>query len=374
MGHHKTNSGLSGNNKIILPLHNGGNYDFTVDWGDGTTSRVTSWDSSDKIHTYASPGKYTLKITGQIEGFRFNNGIDKNKLISISSWGPLKLGSGPHFRGAENLVSLPSAAPDLTGITSFDSMFRGATSFNSPIDNWNVSNITNMDSMFRDATSFNQPLDNWDVSKVTRMGNMFRDATSFNQSLNNWDVSKVNLMNTMFWGASSFNQPLNNWDVSKVTNMNGIFRLATSFNQNLTGWRVCHSPSRSNFDKDASSWNSSYKPLFGQPCPPPDYFESLWDTTKTSSGSSNSNSITLPLHSGGTYNFTVDWGDGTKTKVTSHDSSNKTHAYASSGVYTLNITGQIEGFGFNGGGDRNKLINISSWGPPKTRRRNFQGR
>jgi len=30
-----------------------------------------------------------------------------------------------------------------------------------------------MSQMFRDATNFNQPLDNWDVSKVTDMRGMF---------------------------------------------------------------------------------------------------------------------------------------------------------------------------------------------------------
>ena len=45
--------------------------------------------------------------------------------------------------------------------------------------------------MFDGATSFNQPLNNWDVSKVKYMGEMFRYARSFNQPLNNWNVSKV---------------------------------------------------------------------------------------------------------------------------------------------------------------------------------------
>ena len=47
-----------------------------------------------------------------------------------------------------------------------------------------------MGGMFRHATSFNQPLNDWDVSNVTDMEQMFLDATSFNQPLNNWNVSK----------------------------------------------------------------------------------------------------------------------------------------------------------------------------------------
>ena len=63
---------------------------------------------------------------------------------------------------------------------------------------------------------------------------MFEDATSFNQPLNKWNVSKVTDMNWMFYGANSFNQPLNDWNVSNVTSMNEMFCCAYSFNQPLT--------------------------------------------------------------------------------------------------------------------------------------------
>ena len=58
-------------------------------------------------------------------------------------------------------------------------------------------------------------------------------ASSFNQPLNNWNVSKVKDMVFMFYNASSFNQPLNNWNVSNVTDMDSMFYEATSFNQPL---------------------------------------------------------------------------------------------------------------------------------------------
>ena len=59
-------------------------------------------------------------------------------------------------------------------------MFAGATKFNQPLNNWDVSKVTTMSRMFRDAKNFNQPLDNWDVSKVTNMSWMFAGATKFN--------------------------------------------------------------------------------------------------------------------------------------------------------------------------------------------------
>merc|ERR1712071_493457 len=98
-------------------------------------------------------------------------------------------------------------------------MFRYATDFNQPLNNWDVASVTFMDSMFRDATDFNQPLDDWNVTRVVLMGyyndygnyGMFKDATNFNQPLDDWDVSSVTDMYKMFDGASNFNQCLSSW-------------------------------------------------------------------------------------------------------------------------------------------------------------------
>ena len=89
------------------------------------------------------------------------------------------------------------------------SMFGGATSFNQPLNNWNVSKVKEMYGMFHEASSFNQPLNEWNVSNVADMSAMFKWATSFNQSLDEWDVSNdVTSMVGMFHHASSFNQLL----------------------------------------------------------------------------------------------------------------------------------------------------------------------
>ena len=46
-------------------------YDFTVDWGDGSAiSEVDSFDDSDKTHTYAVAGDYTITIIGTCQGFQ----------------------------------------------------------------------------------------------------------------------------------------------------------------------------------------------------------------------------------------------------------------------------------------------------------------
>jgi hypothetical protein len=69
---------------------------------------------------------------------------------------------------------------------------------------------------------------------------------------------------------------------------------------------------------------------------------------------------------GGSYNFNVDWGDGSDDDITVWNQAETTHQYASSGTYTLKVTpvggGHLNGFSFNESGDRLKLINVSQWG------------
>ena len=46
-------------------------------------------------------------------------------------------------------------------------MLSGATSFNSDLSGWNVSQATKFTRMFYKATSFNSDLSGWDVSNGT---------------------------------------------------------------------------------------------------------------------------------------------------------------------------------------------------------------
>ena len=84
------------------------------------------------------------------------------------------------------------------------------------------------------------------------------------------------------------------------------------------------------------------------------------DTTKP--GTSNSNTISLPVNTGTTAsnNYTVFWGDGTSTSYTG--SATPSHTYATAGSHTISIVGEFAGLAFNNGGDCQKLTSISQWG------------
>ena len=82
---------------------------------------------------------------------------------------------------------------------------------------------------------------------------------------------------------------------------------------------------------------------------PPPPFISVWRTT------SPSQSITLPYLVGGTYNGTIDWGDGTSS---TNSYSNRTHTYTSPNYYTVTIYGLIDGFRFASGGSKDKIYEV----------------
>lgn len=90
-------------------------------------------------------------------------------------------------------------------------------------------------------------------------------------------------------------------------------------------------------------------------------FISKWNTSL--SGISSSTSISLPLEKTGVYDFNVSWGDGNSNTITTYTQTATNHTYSKSGIYTVNITGTIEGWNFNSDGDELKLIEISNWGP-----------
>ncbi|MBV6645266.1 MAG: BspA family leucine-rich repeat surface protein, partial [Cyclobacteriaceae bacterium] len=278
------NEGPSNDDQITIPTGDGV-FNYTVDWGDGSSDAGVTGDIT---HTYDSAGIYTISISGDFPGIAFINAKDKLKILSIEQWGDIVWSDlTGAFWGCENLVINATDVPDLSRITSLISLFRGAhaligdlsgwdisnvtnldfafqnaRAFNSDLSGWDVSNVTTMRSLFQNAFVFNQPIGSWDVSNVTDMSNMFTQAGAFNQNINSWDVSKVTTMHSMFRLAYDFNQPLDNWDVSQVTTMSFMFDVATVFNQDISGWDVS-SVTRMNstfknadaFNQDISGWD-----------------------------------------------------------------------------------------------------------------------
>ena len=63
---------------------------------------------------------------------------------------------------------------------------------------------------------------------------------------------------------------------------------------------------------------------------------------------------------GETYDYTIDWGDG--SAVESGQTGNATHSYATAGEYDVSITGTFPRIYFNNTGDKAKILDVKQWG------------
>jgi len=79
----------AGADTFELPILAGGatyTQDFEVDWGDTSSSTITSYDDADRTHSYSGAGTYTVVMTGTCEWFKFNNGGDKALVVELNSF------------------------------------------------------------------------------------------------------------------------------------------------------------------------------------------------------------------------------------------------------------------------------------------------
>lgn len=189
-------------NVFVLPLVSTGSYDFVVNWGDGNTDRITSYNDLTKSHTYAVAGTYNVMITGGITGWKFDNNTSSGRIGNVSEWGPLKLtNTGYYFYGCSNLTVSAVDELDLSGITNMNRAFASCGKLSSlKTTNWDTSNVTNMSYAFYNCDLLsNLDVSNWDTSNVTTTSNMFYDCDGLeNLDVSNWDISSLTSAINMF--------------------------------------------------------------------------------------------------------------------------------------------------------------------------------
>ncbi|SKB44628.1 BspA family leucine-rich repeat surface protein [Maribacter arcticus] len=323
------NLGTSNSTSITIPT-TGTGYSYDIDWeNDGTfddfgiTRNIT--------HDYGTAGTYTVAIKGAFPTIYFNNEGDKDKILSIEQWGTQQWTSMfRSFFGCINLEGNALDIPNLNSVNNMGNMFRGASSYNQDIGNWDVSNVNFMNGLFFGATSFNQNIGSWDVSNVTRMDGMLRSIalslSNYDSLLIGWstlDVGETRIpVNQLFDGGTS----------TYCTGESARNNLATTY-----GWSITDG---------------------GQACNETDFFITTWKTDNP--GTSNTTSITIPTTGTG-YSYDIDWeNDGTFDDF--GVTGNITHDYGITGTYTVAIKGDFPRIYFSKGGDKDKIVSIEQWG------------
>lgn len=217
----------SSNITLIFQLSNTYTYDFSVDWGDGTsTETYESPIANSRIeHTYNAPGNYTVKILGKFPKFTQSAGqrpyLVKAKLGEVE-WQDLS----SSFQDCINLTSFEGG--DTSNVTNMSLMFRGATGLTSlDLTSFNTSKVTNMSGMFQGAsnlTSLN--ISSFRTPVLVYMSDMFRDLSKISTlDLSNFDTQNVINMSGLFFGASGLTSiDISSFNTSKVETMSNMFR------------------------------------------------------------------------------------------------------------------------------------------------------
>ena len=230
---------------ITLPLVSGYNYNFVINWDDGTTpSLVTAYNDANRIHTYASDGTYITRIYGVMEGWSFNDGGDKTKITKVVHWGSYPVFEGfkylkAGFYGCSNLTQagtgpIPASG---TGITDFSNVFRDCTSLTSIPSGLfdSLVNVTNISGLFYNCTgltSIPSGLFDNNTSVSGNVASVFYNCSGIASIPSGLLDSLSGITNANFFFARCYSLTsipsglLDTW--TNVTNLNVFFQYCTS--------------------------------------------------------------------------------------------------------------------------------------------------
>ena len=258
-----TNGG-AGNTVISLPLVASGNYQFTADWGDGTTSVITNANmATTATHTYASAGIKTLTLTGKIEGWKFDNNTEKLKITNISQWGCLKGAGNAAFFGCANLTVGATDILNLEGITDLSRQFQGCTAITTlDVKKWDVSSNTNFSNQFFECSSLTSlELNTWNVSNVTNFSGQFRSCSALKViELDTWNVSKGETFSNQFRSCIELTTlDVANWKPTQGTNFGRQFRGCTLLTTiDIKDWTVDNAAGMKEFMRGTKTTTAIY--------------------------------------------------------------------------------------------------------------------
>ena len=295
------------NKQIKITLSESYNYNFSIDWGDGT-SETFEGNISEITHEYANSSEFDITIekgeNGSFPYIKIDDPTSRVSIVEISQWGNVSWESfTKSFRDCENLDITATDSPILSNVEQMNEAFWGCISLvneNESISNWDMSNVIDISYIFLD-TKINIPL-NWDLSNIERLTSVF-EQTNFNQDLSNWDITSAQYINGLFFNNESFDQDISGWNTSNVISMNRTFLASRSFNQNISEWDVSNVTdmqfmfgSANKFNQDISNWDVSNVQRFDYMFSKADSFDqnlAEWDISSMESAAGMFQDVTL---------------------------------------------------------------------------------
>ena len=228
---------------FTLPLVNYGTFtpDISVDWGDGSSSNVTSITDSNRIHTYVSAGTYTITINGFMPGWKVNNSSAIRSLITgIIDFGRVGLRTLDFF-GCSNITSIPASGTmevgyaGLSEMVSFAGFMRGTGISSIPSDIFQSSPIA---TTFTDSFSFIATLTSIPSGLFSSnpIASVFSATFSGCQSLSSYPLNlfdscpnAINFSST-FRNCRALTQPLQFTFNTQVTTFANIYNMVSTTN------------------------------------------------------------------------------------------------------------------------------------------------
>ncbi|MFV0483296.1 MAG: BspA family leucine-rich repeat surface protein [Bacteroidales bacterium] len=353
-----------GKGNVEILLNSSLAYDFTIDWGDGS-SVETIKGSSDVIckHEYTATG-----VSSKIFKVRINANNDDGfpqiyfeplvrlgkamswdnrlQLIDVVQWGDIKWKSMVNaFANCESLDVTAKDVPDLSRVTDMTKMFYGCNSLQgtSAFDRWDVSNVEYMTETFRGDQNFDQYLGSWNTGNVKSMAHMFYGARYFDHDLSGWDISSLEDAEQMLFGITlsiaNYDALLISWAAQwKELLEVDPSRAGISFRAGQSEY--CAGEDARTY-LNSKGWGSDgHGILDGGKSTSIMCVASSNDffiiTCKVPAGGSVQ--IPLQLTPSVMYNFTIDWGDGTINRLNDWGGSlNSSHTYKNTDVDTFTI-------------------------------------
>ena len=238
------------------------------------------------------------------------------------------------FTGCQNLQVTANDIPDLSSVESMYFMFSNciALTGNTSFENWDVSNIRSLNSLFNN-TNFNQNLETWNVSSVIDMIGLFDNSALSNENYEKMLITWSELPSLPTNVTLGANQ--NTYCSAKEARD----KLINDYN-----WTI-------------NDGGEGYECIIENQQP----FITLWKTDNL--GISNANQITIPINEELSYEYDVDWGDGSfDSRVTT----SITHTYEQPGEYQVKIKGVFPQIYFADfpsiQTDANKILEVQQWG------------